>query len=447
VRVPDYAALPADDPARLAAMAEGCAASVAVPVRVGARLWGAVLVSWPDPVMAAPDAEARLERFAELVGLAVDNAETRAALARQALTDPLTGLANHRAFHARLTEEAHRARRHGRPLALILFDIDHFKQVNDVHGHQRGDDVLRAVARLLRDEARGGDIVARTGGEEFAWLLPESSVGHALRAAERARAVVAASALPDVAPVTLSAGVAALADARGASELVAQADAALYWAKAHGRDLACRYTPEIARSLSAADRASHLARAEALQGLRALAQTVDRRLAGGEGHSERVADLAGHLAAACGWPADRVALLREAALVHDVGLVGLPEGHVAGDAADPAVRAHPALGAAIAGDVLGVEQRAWIRAHHERWDGGGYPEGRAGEDVPDGARIIAVAEAWDVMVHGRPWSAPRDPADALAECRVERGAQFAPEVVDALPAALAAAPGGGPATP
>jgi len=440
VRVPDYGALPPADPARLAALAEGCRSSVAVPVRVAGRLWGALLTSSPLPRAFPPEAEARLERFAELVGLAVDNAETRTVLARQALTDALTGLANHRAFHVRLAEEVQRARRHHRPLSLVLFDIDHFKQVNDVHGHQRGDDVLRTVARLLRAEARAGDTVARTGGEEFAWLLPESAAEAAMGAAERARAAVAAAGLGGL-RVTLSAGVCELAQAGGAAELVSLADAALYWAKAHGRDMACLYAPEVVEALTSADRAAHIARTEALRGLRALAQTVDRRLLGGEGHSERVADLAARLAVALGWSLGRSALLREAALVHDVGLVGIPEGPRASDPTDAAVRAHPVLGAGMTADVLRPEQVAWIRSHHERWDGGGYPDGLRGERIPAGARIIAVAEAWDAMTCGRPWAAPRDPVDALGECRAQRGGQFDAEVVDALPAALAAGEG------
>lgn len=154
----------------------------------------------------------------------------------ESFTDHLTGLANRREFDERLAMEVERAHRHGRDLSLVILDLDHFKSVNDRFGHAVGDEVLAHVARELRRQARLGELVARVGGEEFAWLLPETDLDDAIEAAERARAAVAASALPSGLRVTLSAGASEAVDAGDASGLYRKADAALYKAKADGRD-------------------------------------------------------------------------------------------------------------------------------------------------------------------------------------------------------------------
>jgi diguanylate cyclase (GGDEF)-like protein len=184
-----------------------------------------------------PGAETRLGRFAELVTLAVAAAEERERLRELATSDPLTGLPNRRAFDQRLAAEVERSARRGHSLSVVILDIDHFKRVNDTWGHQVGDDVLVEFSRRLQAEARGSDLVARIGGEEFAWLLPDSPAVGARDAAERMRRHVAARPFPQVGPVGFSAGIADVALAGcDAAELVRVADAALYRAKRGGRD-------------------------------------------------------------------------------------------------------------------------------------------------------------------------------------------------------------------
>ncbi len=168
--------------------------------------------------------------------------------------DPLTGLYNRRYFQDRLTHEVQRARRHGRPLGLLIVDIDHFKQINDTYGHQAGDEVLRSIALLLVNQTRATDITARYGGEEFVAVLPETDAHGALRVAEKLRESVAVTPLyhleqgflgelprPDDAAAitcTISIGVASFDAKRmaDASELVRAADEALYAAKQAGRN-------------------------------------------------------------------------------------------------------------------------------------------------------------------------------------------------------------------
>ena len=153
-------------------------------------------------------------------------------LAHLAAVDPLTGVGNRRLFDQALGIEMGRARRYGEPLSLVLADLDHFKRVNDTRGHAAGDEVLREVGRALRECARGADVVARYGGEEFAVILPHTTLEQALRFAERARRAI--SGLP--AGVTASFGAAQLGPQDDAARLAAGADAALYRAKAAGRD-------------------------------------------------------------------------------------------------------------------------------------------------------------------------------------------------------------------
>jgi diguanylate cyclase (GGDEF)-like protein len=154
-------------------------------------------------------------------------------LAELSVTDELTSLANRRSLSQRLDEEAKRSARTGRAFAVLMVDLDHFKEVNDRHGHQVGDSVLQQCARTLKENVRGTDFVARYGGEEFCVVLPETSLQGAQHVAEKLREAVAN--LPHPVP-TISVGVAVWQPQVSADELLGQADAALYHAKQHGRD-------------------------------------------------------------------------------------------------------------------------------------------------------------------------------------------------------------------
>lgn len=153
--------------------------------------------------------------------------------------DALTGLANRRSAEERLEAWRADAVRHHEPLSVLALDLDHFKQVNDRHGHAAGDLVLQAVGRVLREQLRGGDLGARHGGEEFLVVLPHCARGEAIETAERLRQRIAATRVPldgDALRVTVSIGVASLAGDESLPALLARADAALYAAKARGRD-------------------------------------------------------------------------------------------------------------------------------------------------------------------------------------------------------------------
>jgi len=177
------------------------------------------------------------KRFGEAAALALDNAQIRSVLEQQALTDALTGLYNHRYFHERLRSELTRASRSRDSVALIMFDIDDFKKINDVHGHSVGDQVLQHLAELLQETVRGSDLACRIGGEEFAVILPSCDAGDALGLASRLATRVRAFDFSPVEDITLSAGIAQGPEhAMNPRELVSCADAAMMTAKTRGKN-------------------------------------------------------------------------------------------------------------------------------------------------------------------------------------------------------------------
>ena len=410
--------------------------AVAAPVVVKGRVWGAVVASFaggPPP----EGAEERLERFADLVALAVANTEAWDTLAREAATDSVTGLANHRSFHDRLRGEVQRAKRYGRSVSLVLLDLDHFKRVNDTYGHPAGDQVLAAFARLLNAQARQGELVARIGGEEFAWLMPEADRHAAYRAAERIRRRIELEEFPYAGRITVSAGVATSDGGEfSADELIRHADRALYWAKDGGRNATFLYSEEAHELLS--DRlTTHAAHSQAMASVRALAHAIDSKDPGTRRHSERVATIAQRLALSLGWTTKRAQLLHDCGLLHDIGKIGIPDEILFKPgpltrAEHAQLRRHAEVSALIASEVLEHEQVMWIRGHHERWDGSGYPDRLAGEQISDGAQLLAVADAYDAMTEVRTYEEPKSAAEALAECRAQAGTQFAPVAVAAL---------------
>jgi diguanylate cyclase (GGDEF)-like protein/PAS domain S-box-containing protein/putative nucleotidyltransferase with HDIG domain len=355
-----------------------------------------------------------------------------AELERLASQDPLTGLANVRVLHERLEGEVARARRYDRPLSVVVLDIDHFKRVNDLHGHPAGDVVLRRVAQTLQGVARNGELLARVGGEEFVWLLPEADGRGAFAAADRARRAIERLDLDGVGRVTVSAGVCDLEEALDSQDLLKRADSALYAAKRFGRDRVVRYSAHLSR---------HLARLTADPGaarsltLAELARTAESKHPDVADHARRVAELATALAEAGGWAAEDVRALDEAALLHDVGKVAVPDAILskAGpltDAELAQVRTHAAVGAEMLRATLTAEQVSWVRHHHERWDGAGYPGSLTGPETPPGAQLLALADAFDAMTHARPYRSALTHAQAVAEVHRSAGTHFSPWAVE-----------------
>jgi diguanylate cyclase (GGDEF)-like protein len=222
---------------------------IGAPIVVDGRTWGMVVALRDRPGPFPCEDEKRIARFAQLASVAVANAHARERLATQALTDPLTGLANRRAFDQRLGEETERAVRHERELSLIIVDVDHFKLINDRFGHATGDRVLMHLARDMQAVMRNGDLLARIGGDEMAMILADCPPSQAADVAHRMlEAIVEDTSLSQRHGVTLSIGVAGLTAGRSAEDLLRLADQALYRAKNSGRNQVVTDEPEMSPS-------------------------------------------------------------------------------------------------------------------------------------------------------------------------------------------------------
>ncbi|HSC51445.1 MAG TPA: diguanylate cyclase [Gaiellaceae bacterium] len=360
---------------------------------------------------------------------------------RLALTDPLTGLGNHRHFHECLERELRSAHEKRLPLTLCLVDVDDFKRINDRFGHPAGDRVLSQLASRLRQTGEA----FRLGGDEFALLLPGYDENAALTAATSIVERISALELDQLGPVTVSAGVATSpAHAGDRDELIRLADSALYWAKEYGKNRVRAYRPDVIELAELKRLASGPDRAARFRAAASLARAVDARDVYTGSHSQRVADLAARTARRLGLPDEEVELTRLAASLHDLGKLAIPEEILRkpGPLTEPermVLERHPQIGFRML-ESLGVDPVAeWVLHHHERWDGSGYPDGLPGERIPLGARIIFVADAYDAMTSERVYRRRVTPNEAIAELQRCAGSQFDPEIVDAFAGELALA--------
>ncbi len=367
-----------------------------------------------------------------------------ARLSDAARTDPLTQLPNRRGFRELLDLELERARRSGRPMTVLVGDLDHFKDVNDRAGHHVGDAVLRRVATLLRDCLRQIDVAARIGGEEFAVILPGSDAQDAFTVAERLRCHLRDAFADATVPTTISFGIASHpAHAETASSLVRAADEALYGAKESGRNRSVIHSQAL-RELAGAHGVRDARDVEAERFLAVvldLAEAVDVRFSGSARHSETVGRYAELMARELGLSEQRIGRVRLAGLLHDVGKVGVPDAILRKPGPlTPEERAvilrHPELGAQILEHPSLSDVQAWVGAHHERPDGGGYPLGLEGGTVPFEARIIAVADAYEAMTSDRAYRDAIGHERARDELRRHSGTQFDEQVVAAFLAVL-----------
>jgi len=427
----------------------GTRAMVVVPLRYDRRVVGVLQATSPEPYAFSALDEHTLHLMAGLVAAALSHqaeAEARQELLAQkerllaeaterADRDSLTGLLNHRVFHKRLEAEADRAQRTGERVALAVLDLDNFKFFNDAYGHLVGDEVLRQVAGALRRHCRSYDTAARYGGDEFALLLP--GVGAESAADITARLDSALAGLeyrpPDGGspiPLSLSLGVAVFPDdGPGRLEALENADARLLRVKSGGAG---------AGGLTERLRAHLVCSMASFSMLNALVTAVDAKDRYTRRHSEDVMAHSFGIAQALGLDEEAQNGVLLAALLHDVGKIGVPNfilrkpGKLT-DEEFRAVKQHPMMGAVIVGAVPGLEETLdAIRHHHERWDGGGYPFGLRGEDIPLVARLMAVADAYSAMTTDRPYRKGMDAARALCILQEGAGTQWDPACVAAF---------------
>jgi diguanylate cyclase (GGDEF)-like protein len=358
-------------------------------------------------------------------------------------TDPLTGLLNRRAFEELLDSELERSRRTGRPLSVVVGDLDGLSELNGRLGLPAGDRVLQRVARDMLKWKRRIDSAGRIGGEEFALLLPETDERGAFLVAERLRRAAHRTFGDDTMPVTVSFGVSSYPEHGDRLDLLMSfATHAMGAAKELGKDRSVVYSDDVARMLASVGGpdGAELQLATVI----GLAEALDIRDAGAVGHSQTVGRYAELTAVQLGLPDDRVERVRLAGVLHDVGKIGVSDGVIAKPGPLDAderreMRTHPEIGARLLAHPEFDDLRAWVHSHHERPDGGGYPLGLEGDAIPLEASILAVADAYEAMTADRAYRSAMGEEAARAELEASSGTQFDARVVRAFLAVLESA--------
>lgn len=378
------------------------------------------------------------------VGRTILSAVENGRLFHTAVGDPLTGLYNHRYFHERLCAELDEAQRYGEPLSVAWVDIDDFGRFNRLAGHSAGDDVLRAVAGAVTSACEERCIASRVGGDEFAVIGRGSDVDKASAVAERLGSALREAFSDGAVVVTVSGGIVTYPlDGDDATTLARRAEHTARWARRHRKGQVVHYDAALVGETEPEEAPAALEERTRLGTVRALAAAVDARREASGARSAAVASLSVALARHLGLDEERVRLIETAALVHDVGMVALGDAILTkpgplSPSETEEMRRHPALGQKIVGASAPAQVGPWIRLHHERWDGEGYPDGLRAVAIPLESRIIAVCDAWDAMISERPYRRAMTPAEAVAELRACAGTQFDPELVEPLVALVGA---------
>ncbi|GEM_PF-3757361 len=365
----------------------------------------------------------------------------RAEAERRSRTDGLTGLFNRSHAVEQLAHERARSSRDGTGVGLLVVDIDRFKRINDSQGHAGGDAVIVEVARRLQAGVREWDTVARIGGEEFFIIAPGldteaaiAELGERLRQsiAERPIRVPRGAELP----VTVSAGAVLVRREDGSAEYaIDRADRALYAAKRRGRNRLCRFSQLDHIDLRAEQ-------PECLHVAEALALTSDLRRGAPAPRSRMIAELCATIARRLDLTEDQILRTTLGGWLCDVGKVAIPDAILSkpgplSDVEWDVVRTHSAVGEELLHKFPELAPAGpAVRHHHERYDGAGYPDRLAGEQIPLEARIVAVADAYSAMVTDRPNAAKRSQSEAIDELLQCAGTRFDPEIVAALAAEI-----------
>jgi diguanylate cyclase (GGDEF)-like protein/PAS domain S-box-containing protein len=359
------------------------------------------------------------------------------------LTDWLTGLYNYRYFQILLEMEIKRSERTGRPLSLIMVDIDNLKMVNDNYGHHRGDKVIIQIGNIINSGLRATDYIARYGGDEFLCLLPETKQSAAVRIAQRLCKKVNRHFSKIIDFVSISAGVASYPlTSKSDKELLFRADQAMYLAKSSGGSQAqgidADYTKdqeqwnlrtleafisvlssrefqageELAKRLSErlkicfADKSlsPHL-----LDMLTSLGLAIDIKEHYPRGHSLKIRDTAVSLAQKLGLAEKEIQKISLGAVLRDIGTIGIPENilnskNELDNEEQEIIRKHTIIGTNILSSIKILNEIAYlIKYHHENWDGSGYPDGLKGDQIPVGSQIISLVDVYYSLITNRPF--------------------------------------------
>ncbi|MGO5051099.1 HD domain-containing phosphohydrolase [Lachnospiraceae bacterium LCP25S3_G4] len=370
--------------------------------------------------------------------IAIKNSRMYEKAFLEARTDELTGLLNRKYFYERLQLEFERCK--GESLALAIINMDDFKLYNQLYGMKEGDEALKAIAKIIKASVGENGYVARYSGKEFAIILPNYDVLCAKKLVETIRLQIENMNRKDKEYVfkvlTFSGGISAIPySASNVKELVENADMAVFHVKRGGKNAILIYEANVISSgetLNQVDKeAVYLGYAGTIYALTAAIDTKDHYTFN---HSKQVAHYATELAKACGMNMDFVEIVREAGLLHDIGKIGIPE-HVLNKPGRltqeeyEIMKTHVEYSVGIIRNLPSLDYVIpAVIAHHERYDGKGYPRGIKGVDIPLSARILCIADAFDAMVSKRTYKEAYKVEYAIEEMTRQAGKQFDPEL-------------------
>ncbi len=378
---------------------------------------------------------------------ALQNARLYDDAQRRADRDSVTGLYNHRSIQQQLNNALARSKRNGTSLGVVMMDLNNFKFFNDTYGHIVGDDVLRMVGSCLTEVFRASDVLGRFGGDEFIAVLPDNGAEDTARACRRIAANLGklyyeASDGMKI-PIGMSFGWAIFPqDAKNSLDLVSKADAMLYEHK-HGGMAISEEDQDLVYVARAQARDEFRKTKEATGSgsfgvLDALVTSIDNKDRYTRRHSEEVAGLALRIAQEMGYSDEEISTVCISGLLHDVGKIAIPDsvlrhpGKLNAEE-NKVMQQHAVFGALIVKDVPHHETVLdGVRHHHEKWDGTGYPDGLAGEKIPQMGRLLAVPDAYSAMITDRPYRKGFTPEAALAQIEEGKGTQFDPTIADAF---------------
>ena len=463
--------------AQLQGVMPGARSVLCIPISYGESMLGVLNIESQKEDAFLPQDRLIMNTLADLLATALHNAFVFQKLQQQSITDGLTGIKTRRFFFETLSSELKRASRSGRPISVVLMDLDKFKGVNDTKGHLEGDLVLARVGRLLEQKCRQSNVVARYGGDEFIILMPETGVEQALILAERLRLWIAQDPALVEHHITGSFGVGSF-PVHGFSmeDIVRVADAGMYVSKHKGGDrvstaeeIAEGETTAVRRRMISGYIEGFLQREHTgPEHLEELIATLKKMVGEGEnnallrdametltsaaesreqyssGHGEMVARYSEIIARALNLPPEEIADLSFAARVHDVGKIFVPE-RILNKPGPLTEDEHYLLKwhARVGGEILatlpeGKKLQEAVHHHHESFDGGGYPDGLRGDKIPLWARIMAITDAYVNMTSERSYAAAKTSEQALEELEKMSGTRYDGMLVRILLRALKA---------
>ncbi len=404
-----------------------------------------------------------IKKALKMQELSLSNKNLLIRLKELSLKDPLTGLYNYRYLRERIFSEFKRAKRYLIPLSIMMLDIDYFKSINDIYGHQYGDSIIKEIAHNLLNYSRGIDIVTRYGGEEFIILLPDTNKEGAIIFGERLLQKISGHSFDEKnnkIKLKISIGIACFPEdgANTESEFLDSVDNALRTAKELGGNTLFTFKgippKDIKKIVSQSGEETidklkeKLFKLESrvnqtlLESIYAFAKTIEAKDYYTGEHAENMVSLAVMIGKALKLRSYEIANLEHAAILHDLGKIGIPDNilHKKSKLSKKEyniVKKHPQIGAEIIRSIHFLKDVAPIVLyHHERFDGMGYSSGLKGNEIPLGARIIAVADVYQALISDRPYRKAYSKKEALQIITDSAGTHLDPVVVKAFLSAV-----------